>query len=278
MSTGTDDRLYRFERMDILQILRRDSLAILSFFNNSRTLAAEPRPCWISRALPRLAVAFFVIAVASLPSYAQTSILTQHYDISRTGQNTAETILTTSNVNSASFGKLFWIPVTGYVYAQPLYVPGVVIPGNGTHNVLYVATEHDQLYAFDADNGAQLWQVSFLINGATTVTPNDVGGTQDINPEMGITGTPTIDPVSKTLYVVVNTVESGNIIYRLHAIDITTGAEKFGGPVLMSGSVPGTAPDGNGSTVPFNPQWANQRPGLLLLNGYLYVGFCLSRR
>ena len=101
--------------------------------------------------------------------------LTQHYDISRTGQNTAETILTTSNVNSASFGKLFWIPVTGYVYAQPLYVPGVVIPGNGTHNVLYVATEHDQLYAFDADNGAQLWQVNFLINGATTVTTNDVG-------------------------------------------------------------------------------------------------------
>ncbi len=118
---------------------------------------------------------------------------------------------------------------------------------------MYVATEHDQLYAFDADNGAQLWQVNFLINGATTVTTNDVGGTQDINPEMGITGTPTIDPVSKTLYVVVNTVESGNIIYRLHAIDITTGAEKFGGPVLMSGSVPGTAPDGNGSTVPFNP-------------------------
>jgi Legume lectin domain/Chitobiase/beta-hexosaminidase C-terminal domain/Fn3 associated len=273
LSTGTDDGLYRFERMDILQILRRDSLPILSFFNNSRTLAAEPRPCWISRASLRLAAVFFVIALASLPSYAQTSILTQHYDISRTGQNTAETILTTSNVNSASFGKLFWIPVTGYVYAQPLYVPGVVIPGNGTHNVLYVATEHDQLYAFDADNGAQLWQVNFLINGATTVTTNDVGGTQDINPEMGITGTPTIDPVSKTLYVVVNTVESGNIIYRLHAIDITTGAEKFGGPVLMSGSVPGTAPDGNGSTVPFNPQWANQRPGLLLLNGYLYVGF-----
>ena len=257
--------------MGNLQIFR--SNAISNFFNDCQTFKVKVQARRFFRASLRLAAAFFVMALTSVSSSAQTSILTQHYDISRTGQNTAETILTTSNVNSATFGKLFWIPVTGYVYAQPLYVPGVVIPGAGTHNVLYVATEHDQLYAFDADNGTQLWQVNFLINGATTVTPNDVGGTQDINPEMGITGTPTIDPVSKTLYVVVNTVESGNIIYRLHAIDITTGAEKFGGPVLMSGSVPGTAPDGNGSTVPFNPQWANQRPGLLLLNGYIYVGF-----
>ena len=127
---------------------------------------------------------------------------------------------------------------------------GVAIPGNGTHNVLYVATEHDFLYAFDADNGAQLWLVNFLVNGATPLSPSDVGNTQDINPEIGITGTPTIDPTTNTLYVVVNTKESGNLIYRLHAIDITTGAEKLGGPVLITASVPGTAPDGNGSTVP----------------------------
>ena len=264
---------YCFKRMNNLQILRKFSKAFLSRLNDSRAFKVRPRAHRISRSSLRLAAAFFVIALGSLPSSAQTSILTQHYDISRTGQNTAETILTTSNVNYATFGKLFWIPVQGYVYAQPLYVPGVVIPGNGTHNVLYVATEHDMLYAFDADSGVQLWQVSFLINGATTITPDDVGGTQDINPEMGITGTPTIDPTTNTLYVVVNTVENTQIFYRLHAIDITTGVEKFGGPVLMGGSVPGTAPDGNGSTVPFNPQWANQRPGLLLLNGYLYVGF-----
>jgi Malectin domain/Legume lectin domain/Chitobiase/beta-hexosaminidase C-terminal domain/Fn3 associated len=211
--------------------------------------------------------------LTSVPLSAQTSILTQHYDTARTGQNTTETVLTPSNVNSTSFGKLFSLTVDGYVYAQPLYVPAVAIPGNGTHNVLYVATEHDSLYAFDADSGSQLWHVTFLINGATTLTPSNVGGTQDINPEIGITGTPTIDPTTNTLYVVVNTVESSNIIYRLHAIDITTGAEKLGGPALMTASAPGTAPDGNGSSVPFNGQWENQRPGLLLLNGFVYIGF-----
>ncbi len=222
----------------------------------------------------------FAALAGALGVQAQTppSILTHHYDTARTGQNTAETILTPTNVNSTTFGKLpFKLSVTGYVYAQPLYVPNVTIPGQGPHNVLYVATEHDYLYAFDADNGTQLWWDNFLINGATTVLPSDVGNTQDINPEMGITGTPTIDTGSDsgsgTLYVVVNTVESGNIIYRLHALDITTGAEKFGGPVVLSASVPGTAPDGNGSTVPFNPQWANQRPGLLFYDGYVFIGF-----
>src|SRR6202050_5582105 len=215
----------------------------------------------------------FAALLMSLPSSAQTSILTQHYDAARTGQNTAETVLNPTNVNSTTFGKLFSLTVDSYVYAQPLYVPVVAIPGNGTHNVLYVATEHDSLYAFDADSGSQLWKVSFLINGATTLSTSNVGGTQDINPEIGITGTPTIDPTTNTLYIVVNTLESGNIIYRLHAIDITTGAEKLSGPVLMTASVPGTAPDGNGSTVPWNPQWANQRPGLLLLNGFIYIGF-----
>src|SRR5580692_10000656 len=125
---------------------------------------------------------------------AQTSILTQHYDNGRTGQNTNETILTTSNVNSTTFGKIFTLSVTGYVYAQPLYVPGVAISGQGTHNVLYVATEHDLLYAFDADTGgAPLWQVNFVVNGGSTV-PNANVNTGDIVPEIGITGTPVIDP------------------------------------------------------------------------------------
>jgi Legume lectin domain/Chitobiase/beta-hexosaminidase C-terminal domain len=211
--------------------------------------------------------------LTSVSLSAQTPILTQHYDTARTGQNTTETVLTPANVNSTSFGKLFSLTVDGYVYAQPLYVPALAIPGNGTHNVLYVATEHDSLYAFDADNGTQLWHVSFLVNGATTLSPSDVGNTQDINPEIGITGTPTIDSTTNTIYVVVNTKEAGSIIYRLHAMDITTGAEKFGGPALMTASAPGTASDGNGSTVPFNGQWENQRPGLLLLNGFVYIGF-----
>jgi hypothetical protein len=260
--------------MDALLILLKVSKVISDFFATPLSLTIEPRHMsWISKISLSMSAAILGLLLVCLPASAQTSILTQHYDNSRTGQNTAETILTTSNVNSSSFGKLFWIPVDGYVYAQPLYVSGVTIPGKGIHNVLYIATEHDSLYAVDADNGAPLWNVSYLINGATTLSTNDVGGTQDINPEMGITGTPTIDPTTNTLYVVVNTKEGTNIVYRLHAVDITTGAEKFGGPVLMSASVRGSAPDGNGSTVPFNPQWANQRPGLLLLNGFVYVGF-----
>ena len=251
--------------LSFLEVLKLDSVFVMT-----RLPSVES---WISRISLIVSAAILGPLLLALPASAQTSILTQHYDNSRTGQNTAETMLTTSNVNSSAFGKLFWIPVDGYVYAQPLYVPGVTIPGKGIHNVLYIATEHDSLYAVDADNGAPLWNVSYLINGATTLLTSDVGGTQDINPEMGITGTPTIDPLTNTLYVVVNTKEGTNIVYRLHAVDITTGAEKFGGPMLMTASVPGSAPDGNGSTVPFNPQWANQRPGLLLLNGFLYIGF-----
>src|ERR1700734_1053964 len=122
---------------------------------------------------PAVFAAAWIAISESLSSGQQTtptSILTQHYDTARTGQNTTETVLNPSNVNSTLFGKLFSLTVDGYVYAQPLYVPGVVIPGNGTHNVLYVATEHDSLYAFDADNGAQLWLVNFLVHGATPLS------------------------------------------------------------------------------------------------------------
>ncbi len=226
------------------------------------------------RAAVRVCLVLLAAIAAPLSAYAQTSILTQHYDNARTGQNTDETILTPTNVNSTTFGKLFVLGVDGQVYAQPLYVPGVTIPGKGTHNVLYIATEHDDVYAFDADaGGAPLWYVTFLVNGATTLSTADVGNIQDINPEIGITGTPAIDSTTKTLYVVAKTKESGALIYRLHALDITSGAEKFGGPVVLSGSAPGTAPDGNGTSVPFDTQWENQRPGLLLQGGYLFIGF-----
>ncbi len=197
------------------------------------------------RYLVGVALTIAVYLLCFVPSAsAQTPILTQHYDNGRTGQNTSETILTTSNVNSVTFGKLFSLSVVGYVYAQPLYVPGVAVAGQGTHNVLYVATEHDLLYAFDADTGgAPLWQVNFVVNGGSTV-PNANVNTGDIVPEIGITGTPVIDSTSNTLYVVSKTLESGAYILRLHAIDITSGAEKFGGPTVMTASVPGT---GNGS-------------------------------
>src|SRR5579863_4086915 len=229
---------------------------------------------WMRKAVAGLCLLLLATVIAPRAAFAQTPILTQHYDNARDGQNTSETILTLANVNSTTFGKLFALGVDGQVYAQPLYVPGVAIPGQGTHNVLYVETENDSVYAFDADaGGAPLWQVTFLVNGATTLSTSDVGGTQDINPEIGVTGTPVIDLSTNTLYVVANTKESGSYVYRLHALNIMTGAEKFGGPVQLIASAPGSAPDGTDGSVPFSSQWENQRPGLLLQGGYVYIGF-----
>jgi len=198
---------------------------------------------------------------------------THHNDNKRTGQNTNETVLTPSNVNQAQFGKLFSYAVDGYSYASPLYVANVSIPGIGFRNVVYVATEHDSVYAFDADGltSTPLWKVSFLQSGATTVPCADVGECGDIPNEIGITGTPVIDPASGALYVVAKTRESLSYVQRLHALDITTGAEKFGGPVVIQASVSGSG-DGT-TTVTFNALRENQRPGLLLSNGIVYLGF-----
>jgi hypothetical protein len=228
----------------------------------------------------------FLSCVAS--SLGQTNVTTQHNDIGRTGQNTAETILTPSNVNANSFGKLFYHVVDGYVYAQPLYMSNLTM-GSGTpqagttHNVIFVATEHDSVYAFDGDgnlgaNGKPLWQVTLLDSahgaaaGARPVLPSDFGET-DIVPEIGVTGTPVIDPATNTIYLVGKTKENTAYVERLHALNITTGAEKFGGPVTLSASVPGNGKGSVNGTLTFDPQWANQRPGLLLLNGIVYIGF-----
>ncbi len=213
--------------------------------------------------------ALFSLAPAT---FAQTSILTQHYDNGRTGQNTGEVLLNTTNVNSTTFGKLFSLPVDGYVFAQPLYKGGVTVAGVA-HNTIFVATEHDSVYAFDADSGgAPLWQVSLVLNGGTTVPSGNVSS-GDIVPEIGITGTPVIDPTSNTLYVVAKTLEGGKYFLRLHALDITSGAEKFGGPVVLTATVTGTGNGSSGGKLTFNPQWENQRPGLLLQNGFVYVAF-----
>lgn len=168
--------------------------------------------------------------------WAQVSVTTYHNDIARTGQNLNETILTPANVNPNGFGLLFVKPVDGYVYAQTLYVPNVSIGGQ-THNVVFVATENDSVYAFDADsaagaNASPLWQVSFISPPSVTTVDsvNDIECT-DLVPQIGITGTPVIDPSAGTLYVVANTKENGVFFQRLHALDITTGNEKFGGPV-----------------------------------------------
>ena len=210
---------------------------------------------------------------------AQVSILMHHYDIARTGANLNESILTPANVNSNQFGKLLSFPVDGQMYAQPLYVPGVSISGKGTHNVVFVATEHDSVYAFDADGTTMspLWQRSFInpAAGVTTVSDNDFSQPyDDIAPEIGITGTPVIDSSSGVLYVVAKTKENGSFVQRLHALDISSGAEKFGGPITFQASVPGAGVrnDGNGNVV-LDPLINLQRAGLLLVGGTVYVAF-----
>jgi hypothetical protein len=205
---------------------------------------------------------------------AQVNVATSRYNNQRTSVNSSETILTPSNVNSTNFGKLFSQAVDGYVFAQPLYVPNVTING-AVHNVVYVATEHDSVYAFDADsntgaNAQPLWRTSFLSSGVTTVPSANVNCT-DINPEYGITGTPVIDLSTNTLYAVAETLENNGTSYvkKLHALDITTGAERPGSPTVISASV--TVP--GQSAVTFNTQWQGQRAGLLLYNGVVYIAF-----
>ena len=205
-----------------------------------------------------------------------SGIYTYHCDNARDGQNLNETILTPSNVNSTSFGRRFSRVVDGYVYAEPLYVNGVQIPRVGLSEVVYVATEHDSVYAFDASGKrvAPFWHVSFLTRKprATTV-PSQMVGTDDLVPEIGITGTPVIDPASSTLYVVATTFEKPNFVMRLHALDLATGAEKFGGPVVISASASGTGDASDNGIITFDPHIANQRSGLALSNGVVYIPF-----
>jgi hypothetical protein len=204
------------------------------------------------------------------------TVSTWHNDNLRDGQNTHETILTTANVNSTSFGKLFSYSVDGNIYAQPLYVPNVSIPGQGTHNVVYVATENDSVYAFDADglNASPLWHDTF-VGAERSAVPCELKSLCNVlTPVAGITSTPVINVSSKTLYVLVLTLESnGTYLDRLHALDMTTGAEKFGGPVVISASVSGTGAGSVGGIITFDASQQLQRPGLLLLNGVVYIGW-----
>ncbi|MGC1450097.1 MAG: IPT/TIG domain-containing protein [Candidatus Sulfotelmatobacter sp.] len=223
-------------------------------------------------------VAYCAIALLSLlcplvlsRAQAQVSVTTHHNDVGRTGQNLNETILNTSNVNVNQFGKLFACQVDGYVYAQPLYVAQVTI-ASALHNIVYVATENNSVYAFDADNGAQLWH----LNLGTPVPSTDISSTyKDLTPVIGITGTPVIDPVSNTLYVVAKTKNTSNSTYHqnLHAVDITSGTEMPGSPVEITASVAGSGSGSSGGTIAFQPLYQLNRPGLLLLNGVVYIAF-----
>jgi len=207
------------------------------------------------------------------PPSTTSTVTTYHNDNARTGQNLNETTLTPSNVNPSNFGLLFVIAVDGKVDTQPLYLPNLTIAGT-SHNVIFIATEHGSIYGFDADTGAQLWQVSTLAPGET---PSDNHGCAQIVPEIGVTATPVIDPSQGphgTIYIVgMSKDAAGNYHQRMHALDVTTGAEEFGGPTEIQASYPGTGDNSSGGNVIFDPGQQVDRPGLLLTNGVVYTSW-----
>jgi len=231
---------------------------------------ARPQP------ITRLAVTYFVLCLGVSLAWGQNNVLTQHNDNARSGLNPNETRLTPANVNVSSFGKLFTQSVDGVIAGQPLYASQVLMNDGNVHNVVYVATQNNSVYAFDADsalgnNASPIWSVS-LNDGGTPDPIADWGCTGTHYTEIGIMGTPVIDPGLTTLYVVAKTVSgTGNSAVRkfsLHALDVTSGNERLGGPVVITGK----APSSNGSGT-FNPILQMQRPALLLQNGVVYIAF-----
>jgi len=227
------------------------------------------------------------IAVTDLPG-----VFTYHNDVSRDGADTQEYALTASSVSTQTFGKLFSCPVDGAVYTQPLWVPGLSIAG-GPHNVIFVATQHDSVFAFDADASPCLmyWQVNLLDTlhggtiGETPLVWSDVGYCYgDIYPEVGVTGTPVIDPITNTIYLVSASeipgtssgncsLPSGSYFHRLHALDLATGSEKFNAPKIIAASVPGGGDGSSGGMISFSSQLHHNRSGLALAGGTVYVPF-----
>jgi protocatechuate 3,4-dioxygenase beta subunit len=227
--------------------------------------------CWFMLVL----VNCFLYLGSVFPAHSQVSVLTNHNDISRSGLNSNETLLTPANVNSSQFGPLFYQSVDGFVVGQPLYLPAVAIPNQGTHNVVYVTTQNDSVFAFDADSmQAPLWTTSLLYPSGSTAVPvidqGCGGGNVTQFTQIGIMGTPVIDPTTNTLYVVAKTIlpSTGVQGFYLHALDVTTGEEKFSGPSEITGAVAGAS-----GTVTFTPRYQMQRPGLLESNGTIYIAF-----
>jgi hypothetical protein len=221
-------------------------------------------------------VLFFLSAVAGFGQ--PVSVITNRYNNDRTGLNPSETVLNTTSVSDATFGKLFTLPVDGQVYAQPLYLANVNIAGV-IHNVVYAVTENNSIYAFDANNPAA--QLLWKVNVGPTI-PCDVIQYcltyPGLQPQIGITSTPVIDVAAGTIYVVAETYVSDAANFYIHALDVTTGHERVGSPVLITGKVAGTGDplyptDAPGGELPFNPVMHWQRAGLLELNGNIYIGF-----
>ncbi|MDB5171283.1 MAG: outer rane biosis protein BamB [Phycisphaerales bacterium] len=203
---------------------------------------------------------------------SSADILTYHNDVSRSGQNLHETILTPRNVNAATFGKRLFLSADGKVDAQPLYVSGLSFRGRGKHNVVYVATEHDSVFAYDSDTGTALWQVSVLGAGEVPSDPRNCG---QVIPEIGITSTPVIDRhigPHGTIYLVAMSKDgTGNYFQRLHALDLSTGAEEFGGPRTVQAAYPGTGDNSVNGNVVFDPGQYDDRAALLLSHGVVYT-------
>ncbi|WP_263416044.1 PQQ-binding-like beta-propeller repeat protein [Terriglobus albidus] len=225
----------------------------------------------------RLILSLFMLV--GFQSAANAQVLTAQYDNSRTSANLHETILKPSNVNSRDFGKLFSRTVDGDVYAQPLYMPAVAIPGKGTRDVVFAATAHDSVYAFDVNGtrDAPLWKTTFIDprRGITTLSEGDAS-CPFITPEVGITPTPVIDARSKTMYVLARTKEHGAFVQKLHALDITNGKERAGSPVVISATVPGSGVGAVNGSVSFDPLIENPRAALLLVGGKVYITWASS--
>ncbi|HEV2209142.1 MAG TPA: PKD domain-containing protein [Verrucomicrobiae bacterium] len=226
----------------------------------------------------------FTTQATNSPS-SGTAVLTHHNDNGRTGMNLGETILNVGNVNSNQFGLVATRPVDDQIYAQPLVMTNVNLRGQGTHNIVVVCTVNDSVYAFDADNPLvtnAYWTVSF-VNPPNIVPPSNAdmsaigacgGGYQDFSGNIGIVGTPVIDPATGTLYVVARTKEYGtNFVQRLHALDLTTGAERPNSPVIISATYAGTGDGSSGGIIRFDTQRENQRPALALANGVVYISW-----
>ena len=212
-------------------------------------------------------------AYAAAP--AKSAVTTHKADNGRTGGFTNETILNTSNVTASQFGKRVSYPVDGQVYAQPLYLPNLSV-GGSPHNVVFAATEHDSIYAFDADQSSvnpPLWRTSFLNNGVNAVSSSDVS-CNDLKPEIGVTGTPVIDSSVNAMYVVSYTKENTGLVYRLHALNVTTGLDMPGSPIVIQATVNGKGSgDSINGVVTFNAAKERQRGALLQANGQIYIPF-----
>ena len=222
--------------------------------------------------VPAAEVAAAALLFVLSPAFAATDVLTSHNDLARTGLNKREWILRPGNVSATDFGKLFVANVDGQIYAQPLIVAGLEFPGWGVYNVLFAVTEHDSVYAIDADTGFLLWHVSLLPPGET---PADSDECDPITPEVGITATPVIDrrsgPYGVIYLVTMSKDAAGNYFQRLHALHLTTGTEAFGGPVEVLATYPGTGDNSANGNVVFDPSQYYERAGLVLSNGVVYT-------